>query len=463
MAFEDEVNSVDIFSSNEKFESSESNNGVFYNFCVSPTSLDLDPYWFFLKYDPNFGLVPNNDYSIVVKDNLDNTTDFNINKDPIKEEVRILAQKTPMMVQGWGYDVCGIAVPQNSPDERFFHPNTPVNRKLWKTGPLDIRWDDERKVWVGGAEFIEGLMVTGLGAGDPNNPSYGSGQIYRSDLASVGTTWKYDKYVIAPNPDPLLAIRPDPLGSVPQNQQIGEFNELVRIYNRNPGLSLNAGDYFAATKINYEWRIVGAGGGGSCIVGKFKRVNCSATAADKTIMPEPNLYSDNGQLILDFGNIPAGMSIYYVMLNNFEDIIPSESAGGQLVPSDGKLLIPPVGGVPYFISLVAFENCKFSSNVFDLKIYGTSYDIFYVRFLDKLFDCPNSNDCFGTVTDDITGSTYYATHPFKFIKHDVRVVACASNLTITCNDGNGNPTTYPSYVITEVDDCANSGTGESRE
>jgi hypothetical protein len=262
MAFEDEISSQYIFSSNEKFESSASNNGVFYNFCVSPTSLDLDPYWFFLKYDPNFGLVPNNDYSIVVKDNLYNTTDFNVNKDPIKQEVRILAQKTPMMVQGWGYDVCGIAVPQNSPDERFFHPNTPVNRKLWKTGPLDIRWDDERKVWVGGAEFIEGLMTTDLPAGDPDNPSFGYGQIYRSDLASVGTTWKYDKYVIAPNPDPLLAIRPDPYGSLPQNGQVGEFKELVGLYNRNSGLTLSSGDYFCATKINYEWRVVGGGGGG---------------------------------------------------------------------------------------------------------------------------------------------------------------------------------------------------------
>ena len=158
--------------------------------------------------------------------------------------------------------------------------------------------------------------------------------------------------------------------------------------------------------------------------------------------------------------------IYYKPLNFFADIIPTDSAGGQLVPNNGQLEIPIISnGLPYYISLVAFENCKFSSNVVTLEVFpDLTYSQYYERVLYKLYDCPTSTECFGTVTDDITGATYYATHPFKFVKHDVRVVACKSSLKISCiNPLTGEKEDYSSYVISEVDDCANAGTGESRE
>jgi|688.fasta_scaffold01387_16 hypothetical protein len=456
-----------IFSNNQAYQRNLNlNNGGFYRNSISPTSLDLDPYFFFLKYDAQYGgFVPFNDYSIVVKDYENNTADFNIQKDPIKGEVRIVTTKTPMIISGWGYDVCGVATPayhEGQEDrQRYFHPRTPIDRGIWKSGPLDLRWDNQRKVWVGGAEIIEGLMVEGLPSGDPDTPSTGVGQIYRSTDMDIGSKWRYDKYTQAANPDPIYAIRPDPWGGIPlaaDADNIGEWPELVKIHNRNPSLSLSAGDYFAATKINYEWRVISGGGGGSCIVGKFKRVNCAAKSTDKSVLPAPTVIFNNGKRYLSFGVLDKKY-IYYKFLDFFLDIIPSEGVGGTIVDANGFLEIPPAVGGTYFISLVAFENCKYSSDVITLEIFPNgTYGIYFIRVLQRLFDCPDSQDCFGTVTDDVTGSIKYAIHPFKFIKHDVRVIACASNQVITCGENK-----FPAMLITEIDECANAGTGEVRE
>ena len=56
------------FSSSELYVYDSANDGMFFRFSVSPTSHDLDPYWFFMKYDDFGNLVPNNDYGITVKD-----------------------------------------------------------------------------------------------------------------------------------------------------------------------------------------------------------------------------------------------------------------------------------------------------------------------------------------------------------------------------------------------------------
>jgi hypothetical protein len=472
--------------------------GVFYNFNVSPTSFDLDPYFFFADglrlQDPKFV----NDFQVAVHNGPTTADDLNIqNNDYIPTSVRIPVTRGPMMLSGWGYDVAGLPVPlfrggfdlngnqvpsdEENLDSRNFNYFTPVDRRLWKSGPVDLRWDGERKVWVGGAEFIEGLMSTSLPPGDPVSPSYGSGQIYRSTLEQRGGQWKWMGYTIASNEDG--AIKPDPFGepvdggflsdSIDENVDLGLPDpvnglvpkiELVRIYNRNPDLSLGPGDYFSATKINYEWRIVSAGGGGSCITGKFKRLNCSSTV-EKSFIPYPNTYVEANKWIMDFGTLKDKF-IYFKSTETFMDIIPMESIGGDLVQTNGKLYIP-ISENPYFISLVAFENCKYSSDVVTLKVYPGKnakgetvplYLEFYVRTLEKLYDCPNSQDCFGSVVDDQSGMSYFAIHPFKFIKHNTRVIACGSNVTVVCQGQK-----YSAKLITEVDDCANAGTGESRE
>lgn len=244
------------FSSSELYVYDSANDGMFFRFSVSPTSHDLDPYWFFMKYDDFGNLVPNNDYGITVKDfDNENNEDLNTQKNPALYEVRIAAVKTPIIVSGWGYDIAGVAAPAFG-ENRYFDPYTPIDRSRWKTGPLDIRWDDERKVWTAGAEVIEGILEKDIeGTDDPQKPTNGIGIIYR------GEGWKYgDKYSYAPNPNPLTAIRPNPLGGDP-NVNAGDGSqrqEKVKLINRSKA-SFSKDDYFLAVKINYEWRIIGGG------------------------------------------------------------------------------------------------------------------------------------------------------------------------------------------------------------
>ena len=473
-----EIDPMEMFPSFEISTSSIDHNhsGVFYNFNVSPTSFDLDPYFFFADGDRLDNPKYINDFRHVVNNGPNTSDDINLKTIDTPSSVRPACFRGPLILSGWGYDVDGLPVPIErggidvngnpvddnieNPDSRNFHYYTPIERRLWKTGPVDLRWDYDRKVWTGGAEFIEGIMYTDLPPGDPFSATIGSGQIYR------GLDWKFANYKLGSNSD--ASIKPDPYG-IPNEDPEEEKVELLRIHNRNAGLSLAEGDYFAATKINGEWRVVGAGGGGgSCIVGKFKRYNCNATETDKSIIPVPVLSSknpenENSNWILDFSTIIQGQYIYYFISPVILDIIPTESAGGKLLSGDGKLEIPPALNQfqTYYIYLIAFENCKYTSNRVILQILpNIAWQELpgFEKEVNKLFDCPDSQDCFGFVTDDATGAEYPAIHPFKYIKHNVRVIACGSNQTITCNG-----TVYNAKLITEIDECGNAGTGESRE
>lgn len=192
--------------------------GYYYKKSISPTSFDLDPYWFFRD----------NDFGIVTRDERANTYDLNIKKDNVKAYVRTVGLRGPLMYSAWGYDICGLPVPSTGRNSLKFDNQTAYNRSKWKSGPIDLRWDELRKVWVGGPEMIEGKLISKLDAPkDIDNPTKADMTVYRG----------FD-----------LKIR----------------DESVTLYNRNPKLSLSANDYVTAVKINYEWRPVGGGGcGGS--------------------------------------------------------------------------------------------------------------------------------------------------------------------------------------------------------
>ena len=300
----------------------------------------------------------------------------------------------------------------------------------------------------------------------------------------------WNKFNILPNTGGL--IKPDPFGG-PSPYIQTNVQEAVLLTNRNNQVSLGVGDHFIAVKVNYEWRIMGAGGGGGAIVGKFKKINCSSPNITKTTVPPFELQS------FDYGNVGevekhfqikffdvGSKKVYYFQSDQelLSDLIPSEAAGGKIVQSDGILDITnyevtnitnPDGSVtaseitlPYsgYFYVVAFNNCEMSSNVYTYKLAAPDQYVAGLapvvainnKPLSKLFDCPNSSDNFGVVTDDQSGAEFYAMHPFKYIKHDVRVMAMKSNMTVVCNGE-----MQSAYAIVEVDECANAGTGLARE
>lgn len=64
--------------------------------------------------------------------------------------IRGVGFKAPMVLTGWGYDTNDLPVPANTGDSTKFHPQASWNPHLWKSGPVDLRWDNDRGVWTGG-------------------------------------------------------------------------------------------------------------------------------------------------------------------------------------------------------------------------------------------------------------------------------------------------------------------------
>lgn len=182
--------------------------GLFYNRNASPTSYDLDPYFNFKKTD----------FQCVVKDTRESTKDINISKDPAKSFVKTMGLRGPLLLSGWGYDIAGLPVPNAISDQWYFNDEASTDRSLWKTGPVDLRWHEERKVWVGGNEILEGYLMEPFSGGKARmriiRKGYDPGQ-------SVDIVNTYGEYITVTTMD---------------------------------GISAKAGAYIMVTNINYEWR-----------------------------------------------------------------------------------------------------------------------------------------------------------------------------------------------------------------
>lgn len=96
--------------------------------------------------------VPDN--GIVVQDNGEGVTDY-----------RAIGLRMPMIGVGWGYDTGGKPVPNATPESPgdSYADDYRTRMDLWKAGPIDIRWDDDRKVWVASSTAIKmGTLATSL-------------------------------------------------------------------------------------------------------------------------------------------------------------------------------------------------------------------------------------------------------------------------------------------------------------
>jgi len=90
---------------------------------------------------------PGNDMKTLVYGN-------SIGKDglgPLTEEpsnIRPMGLRGPVVIVGWGYDTEGSPVPAAPEDPCKFETDWLVKPDKWKAGPLDVRWDDCKKMWV---------------------------------------------------------------------------------------------------------------------------------------------------------------------------------------------------------------------------------------------------------------------------------------------------------------------------
>lgn len=80
--------------------------------------------------------------------------DFYYRRKTELRDIRAVAHRAPLILSGPGYDISGNPVP--SGESGIMHPQAYSDPSLWKTGPLDVRWDDEKKIWsaAGGSDGI---------------------------------------------------------------------------------------------------------------------------------------------------------------------------------------------------------------------------------------------------------------------------------------------------------------------
>ena len=95
------------------------------------------------------------------------------------ENVRAVGLKAPVVLTGWGFSVDGDPVPADTGDATKFAPNAFSDAGLHKTGPLDVRWDEERQVW--GVALPKTYLVKMT---NTYNPSHFSYEVQRSDSRS---------------------------------------------------------------------------------------------------------------------------------------------------------------------------------------------------------------------------------------------------------------------------------------
>ena len=147
--------------------------GLFAGGSVGPTIKELNPYFSAMFGDDGSDFIDNNDYVVVVNETGGSTTDLNIRKLDNRrgiDTVRTVGLRGPLILSGWGFDIADRPIPAKgtSGTSQFeFDPSLVNNRAFWKTGPVNLMWDDERQVWCGGLQMVCGRLASGSGGISP--------------------------------------------------------------------------------------------------------------------------------------------------------------------------------------------------------------------------------------------------------------------------------------------------------
>lgn len=188
---------------------------------VGPTNQDLNPY---------FGIGVKTDFQVVIHNN--SSEDLNLQTKEYKNvnSVRTMAFRGPLLLSGWGYDLADQPIAEASDDdengENGISKEAATDRSLWKTGPVDFKWDDERQVWSGGPQIVEGVLLENI--------------------------------TPAPNADAPTRFRV----SLRRGKNWENKSETITCYNRDIGLRVERKTndiLIIAIRINYEWRPIWIG------------------------------------------------------------------------------------------------------------------------------------------------------------------------------------------------------------
>ena len=193
-----------------------------------PTRSELDPY-FSTALGDSADWIKKVDFLMVYNDaTSERGPDLNLRKtNRDAERVQTTGFRSPLMLSGFGFGLDDTPVPSvgaSGSDRFIFDSEAPNNRSLWKSGPLHVMWDEERKVWTGGHQVLCGIATSNIVApSNPCEPTSFSIKVLRNDGTRLS---------------------------------ICDLNETLIVKNRDPSLTqdLVPGAVFViAMRLNYEW------------------------------------------------------------------------------------------------------------------------------------------------------------------------------------------------------------------
>ena len=87
--------------------------------------------------------------------NIDSQEGLRINPNtetlPMEQGIRSIGLRGPLVIVGWGYDTEGNPVPNKdgyNGKSPYFENNWLNKPQNWMSGPLDVRWDNDKRMWV---------------------------------------------------------------------------------------------------------------------------------------------------------------------------------------------------------------------------------------------------------------------------------------------------------------------------
>jgi hypothetical protein len=226
-------NSNDLMSAFEMPEDTAYSSSIFGGEHIGPTRRELDPYFTTVvdnddqtpmkKCDFHFGLW-------ITKPENEEPPELNLRKTSREIDAALVPHfRGPLIMSGWGYDHADLPVPYivNDPeiDEETgektlggyeFDPCFIENRGTWKSGPIDLKWDYQRKVWGAGHQILVGVADQDIVAPcNPCEPTEFKMKVLRRTMspeiesgeASLNpdlTNWYLAEELIVRNRDPSL-------------------------------------------------------------------------------------------------------------------------------------------------------------------------------------------------------------------------------------------------------------------
>ena len=205
--------------------------GAFAGGHCGPTRKELDPYFSSLPTGNSEDFMKECDYWHV-RNYADGNNGQDLNPRKVDRSaitsVGVAHHRAPMILSGWGTDLGDRPVPHTGGDVFTADPELLNNRGIWKAGPVDFKWDRDRKVWSMGHHMICGVATGAITAPtQPCSPTFFDIKIFRDQSEQ--------------SPPDLTA---------------NKLGETATITNRDPSLEQEYVEdliFVVAARINYEW------------------------------------------------------------------------------------------------------------------------------------------------------------------------------------------------------------------